>query len=305
MNTRLLTSLILGMILPFAALAQTTPAELSGLRYPTADNSSTVSNARYAVEMIVANVGSATTAKRTDTVAITGTIRPELSHVGLQGDLYVVDFVNQFWTMRAKDGTYMPWSFRIPELVPYKENVTLTAAMAVEVYAGALGAAGNHRIYIGYRPKGGTLYYTGIGQLLTISDVSATEQARSKFAASISPNIVNVCVACHVSGGAAQAGGATHIFKTPIASSVAANFDIFKSLVALRGADYILKKVTGGNGHGGGVQLIAASVDYKELESFLQLLAKDLPPPTNPNPSPAPPTAGEDMSNPYPDGYGY
>jgi hypothetical protein len=299
MKTRLLTSVLLGLLMPMATMAQTT--DLVGIRLPDGSSSSTVSTARYAVEMTL-NGNSTTTAKNTDTVSIMGTVKPESAHIGQQGDLFVVDFVNQQWTMRNDDGAYWPWSFRVPELVAYKKNVTLTAAMSVEVYAGALGAAGNHRIFLGYRPQGGTLFYTAAGQLLTISEVSATEQAAAKFSSSISSNIVNVCVACHVKGGAAELGGATHIFKTPIASSVDANFTIFRNLVALRGPDYILTKVTGGNAHGGGVQLTASSVDYKDLESFLRLLAKDLPPPTNPNPPP-PTTMPTEMNNPYDYGY--
>src|SRR6478735_6803430 len=101
MKTRLLTSVLLGLFMPLTALAQ-----LSGVRLPTTDNSSTVSNATYAVEMTLANGDSTITAKNTDTVTIMGTVRPESAHIGQQGDLFVVDYVNQVWTMRAPDGAY-------------------------------------------------------------------------------------------------------------------------------------------------------------------------------------------------------
>ncbi len=306
MRSKSLLVLLATMLLPLPATAQTAapitaPTELPGVHYASPNNTAASSTARFAVGLSLdSGLTYTATARVTDKISITGKIRPEASHVGMTGNLFVVDFVNGAWTMRNSDGVYVPWNFQIPALVPYKVGVTLGADMPVDVYTGALGTTGNHLIYIGYKPQGGDLYYTPAAKLLTFTQLNATDQAYSMFVSNISPNLVQSrCSLCHVKGGIAEAGGASHIFQLPLATSLETNFRIFQNLVTLRGVNYILTKVTGGNGHGGGVQLTSNSVDYKDLSTFLNLVAQDLPPPT------MTPDMGSDpyASNPY--GYAY
>ncbi|MEI7949523.1 MAG: hypothetical protein WCI66_04695 [Gammaproteobacteria bacterium] len=299
MRTTTLGLIVSGLLLAASATAQiNAPSELPAVRYAA----NTVTTASFAVGLTLDSGLTYTgTAQVSDKISIIGKVRPEAAHVGQLGDLYVVDFVNGTWTMRNRDGIYVPWSFQIPDLVPYKEQVRLTTDNQVDVYTGSLGISGSHRIYIGYKPQGGLLYYSPAPKLLTFTQVSATDQAYSAFVSSISPNIVQSrCVLCHVKGGAAEAAGAYHIFQIPLATSLETNFKIFQNLVSLRGVNYILTKVSGGNSHGGGVQLTANSVDYKEFQNFLTLVAQDQPAMAN--------TSSTGMSDPYesnPYGYAY
>jgi len=279
MKNRTLSILLLSLLLPLVANAQlTAPTELSGVRFASNTVIAVDSNARFAIGLTTdGGTTYSTTARVTDTVKIVGRVRPEASHVGLTGDLFVVDQVNGAWTMRNTDGVFLPWDFNVAHLVPYKQNVTLTADLPVDVYSGELGLSGDHRVYIGYKPANGSLYYTPVPQKLSVTSLTATDQAYNLFVSKISPNIIQTrCILCHVAGGLAQTVGAYHIFLQPLASNLPANFKTMQGLVSARGVTYIMTKVAGGNSHGGGVQLTANSADYNDLQTFLNLVAQDV-----------------------------
>ena len=245
------------------------------------------SNATFALGMTRDNGASyVSTAGLTDAVQIRGEIRPEAGHVGQTADIFVVDRILDTgeFRMRNQSGVWVPWNATVTTLVPYRERVTLTSAVTVDVFTGTLGSTGGHRIFLGYLPADGVLRYHTSGLALTINQqsLSASDQAYNLFVSSISPNLIAPrCIACHVSGGSAQAGGAFHIFRQPLDSNLRVNFDIFKGLLTLRGATYVLAKAAGGNSHGGGVQVTGNSAEYQKLAEFLNLLASDLPPPGN------------------------
>lgn len=249
------------------------------------------SNATFSLGMTRDNGATYTsTAAVTDTVQIRGEIRPEASQVGQTADLFVVDrnLTTGEFRMRTKDGVWVPWNVTVSTLVPYRERVSLTSTVSVDMFSGTLGNAAEHRIFLGYLPADGVLRYHTSGMPLTIA-ASANDRAYGLFTSIISPNIIAArCSLCHVSGGLAQAGGAMHIFRLPLASNLTANFDIFKSLIAARGSAYVLSKVTGGNAHGGGVQLTAGTAEYQSLAEFVNLLASTLPAPTTPVQEPDP-----------------
>jgi hypothetical protein len=259
------------------------------------------SNATFSLGMTRdSGVTYTSTANVTDTVQIRGEIRPEASQIGQSADVFVVDrnLTSGEFRMRTSDGVWVPWNATVSTLVPFRERVTLTSAVSVDMFSGMLGSAAEHRIFLGYLPPDGVLRYHTSGMPITIA-ASANERAYGLFTSTISPNIIAArCSLCHVNGGLAQAGGAYHIFKLPLTSNLGANYDIFKGLVALRGSSYVLTKVTGGNAHGGGVQLTAGTAEYAALAEFVNLLATDLPPPTG---TPSPGT--QEPYNPY-DPYG-
>ena len=158
MLTKSLSILILALLVPFTATAQVTvPTELPGVRFAANNNPSADSNARFAVGLSLdGGTTYTTTARVTDKISIIGKVRPETGHVGMTGDLYVVDRVNGVWLMRNSAGAWVPWIYpQIPALVPYKTGVTLTADTPVDVYSGELGTNGTHQIFIGYKPQGG------------------------------------------------------------------------------------------------------------------------------------------------------
>jgi len=253
------------------------------------------SNATFALGMTRDNGATFTsTANVTDTVQIRGEIRPETAHVGQTADIFVVDRIltTGEFRMRTGDGVWVPWNASVSTLVPYRERVALDSTVTIDMFSGTLGSAAEHRFFLGYLPADGILRYHASGMPITIA-ASASERANGLFVSTISPSIIAArCSLCHVNGGLAQAGGAHHIFRLPLESNLSANFDIFKGLIALRGASHVLTKVTGGNAHGGGVQLTSGTAEYEAFAEFVNLLASELPPPTTP-PGPEMP------SNPY------
>lgn len=220
-----------------------------------------------------------TSAGVADTVQIRGELRPDPAHIGQLADIYVVDRVleTNAFRMRTQDDVWVPWGVTVATLVPYREDVPLTAAVQVDMFSGTLGTEGNHRIFLGYAPADGVLRYHTSGLPLSVTQAgSAREQAFNLFTSTVSPNIVAVtCSACHVNGGSAPSVGA-YALRTPPASNLQANFDIFRGLVQQRGANFVLSKASGGNEHSGGVQLMPGSSEYQQFGSFLNLLAQDL-----------------------------
>jgi hypothetical protein len=262
------------------------PNPLSGARFISNTNRLGDTNASFAIGM-TRDAGSSyiTTASLNDTVSIVGEVRPEAELIGQKADIFVVERVNGAFTMKRADGTYIPWNGLVADLTPFKQAATLAGTVNVDIFSGMLGVSGDHRVFLGYRPADGILRYTPFPLQLTVSSESPTEQARALFDSTISPDIIQSrCMQCHIPGGAAQAGGAYHIFNLPLAANLESNFRIFQGLVGFRGVDYILTKVTGGYQHGGGVQLTQNMAEYASLRTFISLLAEDLPPPTNPNP---------------------
>ncbi|MES2627091.1 MAG: hypothetical protein V4628_17525 [Pseudomonadota bacterium] len=280
MITKPLNILILSLLFPLTAIAHDlAPAELVGVRFEGPANPAVTSSASFGIGLTLDNGATyESSARVADQVRILGTVHPEPAHLNQKADLFMVTRVNGVFMMKNLDGVYVIWNGRVPDLVPFVEDVTLTADMAVDMFIGTLGVKGDHRIFLGYSPQDGKLYYTPNAHRLDITEQSATEQAYEQFVSFISPNLIQSrCIQCHVNGGLAQQGGAYHIFQLPLGFSTQTNFGIFKGLVNLRGVDYILTKVTGGNAHGGGVQLVNGSPDYEALEHFLNLVATDLP----------------------------
>jgi len=104
----------------------------------------------------------------------------------------------------------------------------------------------------------------------SVNESSAGNDALTLFEANVSSQIVDSrCVVCHVDGGVAS--DTEIIFQNGGSDSLTENFGQLQSFINSRSdsRDYILTKVSGGNGHGGGVQLPAGSADYNALQSFI------------------------------------
>ncbi|MDE0629151.1 MAG: DUF1588 domain-containing protein [Bryobacterales bacterium] len=88
-----------------------------------------------------------------------------------------------------------------------------------------------------------------------------------------SPIVQSKCIYCHVEGGAS---GHTRLVLTPqdVAGHEAANLSVFQTFVDTvdAGADLILNKIQGAEAHGGGVQVVAGSTDFANMERFLRAL---------------------------------
>ena len=102
---------------------------------------------------------------------------------------------------------------------------------------------------------------------------SAPESAMDLFLNHISGPIVQAkCVNCHVEGGVS---GHTRLIFQPSSTPdhETRNLATFENFLAtvVDGANQILNKIQG-VGHGGGVQVVAGSADFDNMESFLRLL---------------------------------
>jgi hypothetical protein len=81
-------------------------------------------------------------------------------------------------------------------------------------------------------------------------------------------------VACHKTGGSAPQGGA----RLVLGDNVSDNHSAFVELLDIPGVSqsYVLSKITGGNGHGGGAVLAERSTLYQAIEDYLALLQGDI-----------------------------
>lgn len=109
--------------------------------------------------------------------------------------------------------------------------------------------------------------------LACLNDVSASAQdAESYYINSIDAITKSKCINCHVAGG--QAGSTSLRFT----SSASSNHSVFDSYVnrptSGANADRVLTKITGGAGHGGGVQVSQGSSDYEKFAQYMEYLSQ-------------------------------
>ena len=107
---------------------------------------------------------------------------------------------------------------------------------------------------------------------------AAGESPSGIFDNYISDSVVqSKCINCHVAGGAS---GHTRLVLTPsgVDGHEATNLAVFQNFLDAveGGADLILNKIQGAEGHGGGVQLVAGSTDFANMERFLRGLGGDV-----------------------------
>lgn len=85
------------------------------------------------------------------------------------------------------------------------------------------------------------------------------------------------CIYCHVEGGAS---GHTRLVLAPseVEGHEATNLAVFQDFLETveDGADLILNKIQGAEGHGGGVQVVSGSTDFANMERFLRALGGDV-----------------------------
>ena len=98
---------------------------------------------------------------------------------------------------------------------------------------------------------------------------------REYFAANISmPIVQSRCSNCHVAGG--LAGGTRLVFVNAGSEDhEERNLEQFKNLVAIAGANLILRRAQGLDDHGGGVQIAADSTELANMQEFLTRLEDD------------------------------
>ena len=99
-----------------------------------------------------------------------------------------------------------------------------------------------------------------------------SDEARSFYVSEVDPGVQRDCVICHKTNGAAPESGARLIFS----ASARGNHDAFIEFLSLNDVDgdWLLSKVTGQAGHGGGAVLTANSSLYLALRDYLSMLGQ-------------------------------
>ena len=108
---------------------------------------------------------------------------------------------------------------------------------------------------------------------------STTETAAEVFEASVSPVVQSKCVNCHVEGGAS--GNTPLVFvRDTDADHLAKNLREIRDYLANPegGAERLLQKMQGALAHGGGVQVVAGTDEYRGFQRLLELLGAETGP---------------------------
>ena len=110
--------------------------------------------------------------------------------------------------------------------------------------------------------------------------VQEPQTAEAVFQQLISgPIVQSKCISCHVEGGASA--NTRLVFVTDEnPDHEAINLRVFEDFLDEEedGAGYILNKIQGALGHGGGIQVAAGTEEYANMERFLSLLGEDVGP---------------------------
>ena len=112
--------------------------------------------------------------------------------------------------------------------------------------------------------------------------VQEPQTAEAVFRQLISgPIVQSKCINCHVEDGASGNTRLVFVDDTD-PDHEATNLQVFKDFLdeVEDGAGYILYKIQGALGHGGGIQVAAGTEDYANMERFLTLLGEDVGPVT-------------------------
>ena len=99
------------------------------------------------------------------------------------------------------------------------------------------------------------------------------QTAEQYYVSDLDPVVQLRCVGCHQSGGTASNNGARLIFS----NSAESNHIALSHFVTdgVRDSDWVLSKITGGSGHGGGTVISSGSNDYETFERYFALLSGD------------------------------
>lgn len=145
-----------------------------------------------------------------------------------------------------------------------------------------LNSAGNRVIRTDFVEQADAIPVLGSWQvvqaLLAEDDGRVVSDADSFFAQNVSgPIVQSQCIACHVSGGQAD-GSARNIFRAQSENDfLSFNQQVWRTFMANDDVDseYVLLKVQGQLGHGGGQQLTENSENFRNLQTYLGLLTGD------------------------------
>lgn len=110
------------------------------------------------------------TARRQDTVVVSGKIEAESQHRGRSADIYLVERINGVFYMKNTSDALVPWNGSISTLVPFRTGVTLSTANQFTLMTGTFSTLGDHSFFIGYKVSGEDLRYNSSAVRITVTD---------------------------------------------------------------------------------------------------------------------------------------
>ena len=259
---------------PLSAHSLEIASPIATIGSTSTDGSPSASVFELSVQSSVLPTGLTTT---TD-FSISLTLRPQAADISKNASVYtVIAASNQFFKLEP-DGSYAPWDGAAETLTPFVTNQMLSSTQTLTLLDGTMAEAGDYLYYVAYSIKGETkLHFTPEPAQISVKASTelpnnTTSQAAVVFESEIETAIVQaLCIACHVEGGFAR-NSALQFQRTNTASALN-NFGALSNYIKEKGADLLLSKVNGGDGHAGGVQLALGSEGYQAIQKVIDELS--------------------------------
>ena len=263
------SALLLSVTIP--SVSASTTSQIATINSASTDGSA--SSSVFQLSVTSGQMANAlTTASDID---LTLSLAPQASHRGLKADIYTVIVAGGKFFKLTPDGSYAPWNGAVQTLTPFVTAQTLGSANQFTLLDGTMAEAGSYLYFAAYSVEGESrLLFTPDPAQLSIKESTSlpdesNSQAAETFAAEVEDTIVqSKCVLCHVEGGLAR-NSALQFQRTNTASALN-NFGALSAYIEENGAELFLSKVTGGNGHVGGIQLGEGSEGYKAIEKVIE-----------------------------------
>ncbi len=257
------------MVLCTTSLASTT-TPIAQIGSATTDG--TASSSTFQLSVTSGQLANALTTS--SDIELSLTLAPQESHQGLKASVYTVIVAGGKFFKLAEDGSYGPWNGTVEDLTPFATNQTLKSTNRFTLLDGKMAEAGSYLYFAAYGVEGESrLLFTPDPAQIAVakSDVlpdETTSVAAETFEAQLESTVVQAkCILCHVEGGLARSS-ALQFQRTNTASALN-NFASLSAYVEEKGADLLLSKITGGDGHAGGMQLSQDSDGYEAFERVI------------------------------------
>ena len=207
-------------------------------------------------------------------IELTLALAPQASHRGLKASVYTVIVAGGKFFKLTEDGSYAPWNGTIEDLTPFATNQTLESTNRFGLLNGKMTEAGSYLYFVAYGVEGESrLLFTPDPAQITVTESAVlpddtTSVAAETFEAELESAMVQAkCILCHVEGGLAR--NSSLQFQRTNTASALNNFASLSAYVDEKGAELLLSKITGGDGHAGGMQLSQDSEGYEAVERVI------------------------------------
>jgi hypothetical protein len=201
-------------------------------------------------------------------------LAPQESHRGLMASVYTVIVAGGKFFKLTEDGSYASWNGTVEDLTPFATNQLLENTNRFTLLNGKMAEAGSYLYFAAYSVEGETrlLFTPNPAQIAVAeSDVLPDETASvaaETFEMELESAVIQAkCILCHVEGGLARSSSLQ--FQRTNTASALNNFSSLSAYIEEKGADLLLSKITGGDGHAGGLQLSQDSDGYKAFERVI------------------------------------